>query len=204
MQTNVVARSDSMTTRPTIDPKPVQAAVAAAIREHATLFLVEGIVLLILGALAILLPPFATLAVTIIIGWILLASGLMGWITTLRARHAPGFWWSLVSALLATAAGLILLVSPAGGAISLTLLLIVFFTIEGIASIMYALEHRRELSGRWEWMLISGLIDLVLAAIILAGLPGSAAWALGVLVGINMIFGGAALIAIALHARQAA
>jgi uncharacterized membrane protein HdeD (DUF308 family) len=193
-----------MTSQPTTDPTQVQAAVAAAIREHSTLFLVEGIILLILGALAILLPPFATLAITIIIGWLLLASGLMGWITTFGARHAPGFWWSLVSALLATAAGLILLISPAGGAVSLTLLLIVFFAIEGAASIMYALEHRRELSGRWEWMLISGLIDLLLAAIILAGLPGTAAWALGVLVGVNMIFGGAALIAIALHARQAA
>jgi uncharacterized membrane protein HdeD (DUF308 family) len=193
-----------MTTQPTTDPNQVQAAVAAAIREHSTLFLVEGIILLVLGALAILLPPFATVFVTIIIGWILLASGLMGWITTLRARHAPGFWWSLVSALIATAAGLILLISPVGGAVSLTLLLIVFFAIEGAASVMYALEHRRELSGRWEWMLISGLIDLVLAGIILAGFPGTALWALGLLVGVNMIFGGAALIAIALHARRAA
>ncbi len=193
-----------MSTQPATDPSRLQAAVATAIREHATLFLIEGIILVVLGAVAILLPPFATLAVTIIIGWILLASGLMGWITTLGARHAPGFWWSLVSALLATVAGLILLLSPAGGAVSLTLLLIAFFAIEGAASIMYALEHRRQLSGRWEWMLISGLIDLALACIILAGLPGSAAWALGVLVGVNMIFGGAALIAIALHARRSA
>ena len=192
-----------MSTQHPIDARQVQVAVAEAVRQHATLFLIEGIILLVLGALAIVLPPFATLAVTIIIGWILLASGLMGWITTFRARHAPGFWWSLVSALLATAAGLVLLLQPAGGAVSLTLLLIAFFIIEGIASIMYALDHRSQLSGRWEWMLISGLIDLVLAAIIFTGLPGSAAWALGVLVGVNMIFGGAALIAMALHARQA-
>jgi uncharacterized membrane protein HdeD (DUF308 family) len=191
-----------MSTPHSTDPREIQAAVAGAIREHSTLFLVEGIVLLILGALAIMLPPFATLAVTIVIGWILLASGLMGWITTLGARGAPGFWWSLLSALLATVAGLILLLQPAGGAISLTLLLIAFFTIEGVVSIMYALEHRKELSGRWEWMLVSGIIDLVLAGIIFAGLPGTAAWALGVLVGVNMIFGGAALIAMAVHAKQ--
>jgi uncharacterized membrane protein HdeD (DUF308 family) len=67
---------------------------------------------------------------------------------------------------------------------------------------MYALEHQRELSGRWEWMLVSGIIDLVLAVIIFAGLPGTAAWALGLLVGINMVFGGVALAAIALHARS--
>jgi uncharacterized membrane protein HdeD (DUF308 family) len=87
------------------------------------------------------------------------------------------------------------------GVLSLTLILIVFFVIEGVASIMFALEHKRELSGRWGWMLVSGVIDLILAAIIFAGLPGTAAWALGLLVGINMIFGGSALIAMALHAR---
>jgi len=78
----------------------------------------------------------------------------------------------------------------------------VFFVIEGVASIMFALEHKRELSGRWGWMLASGIIDLILATIILTGLPGTAAWAIGLLVGINMVFGGSALIAMALHARD--
>jgi uncharacterized membrane protein HdeD (DUF308 family) len=84
------------------------------------------------------------------------------------------------------------------------LVLIAFFVIEGVASIMFALEHRRELSGRWGWMLASGIIDLILATIILAGLPGTAAWAIGLLVGTNMVFGGTALIAMALHAREIA
>ncbi len=193
-----------MSTQEPADPNQIRAAVAGAVREHSTFFLVEGIVLLVLGVLAILLPPFATLAVTIIFGWIFLVSGMIGWVTTLGARGAPGFWWSLLSALLATAAGLVLLVQPAGGALSLTLLLIAFFAIEGVVSILYALEHRRELSGRWEWMLTSGIIDLVLAGIIFAGLPGTAAWALGVLVGVNLIFGGMALTAMALHARRSA
>jgi uncharacterized membrane protein HdeD (DUF308 family) len=96
----------------------------------------------------------------------------------------------------------VLLVWPLRGVLSLTLILIVFFVIEGVASIMFALEHKRELSGRWGWMLASGVIDLILAAIIFAGLPGTAAWALGLLVGINMLFGGSALIAMALYARE--
>ena len=95
-----------------------------------------------------------------------------------------------------------LLLWPLSGVLSLTLVLIVFFVIEGVASIMFALEHKRELSGRWGWMLASGIVDLILAAIILAGLPGTAAWAIGLLVGINMVFGGSALIAMALHARD--
>jgi uncharacterized membrane protein HdeD (DUF308 family) len=151
----------------------------------------------------IFLPLFATITITIILGWIFLASGIIGLLTTLGARGVPGFWWSLVSALIAIGAGIVLLVEPIAGALSLTLVLIVFFVIEGGASIMYALEHRRELSGRWEWMLFSGGVDLVLAGIIFAGLPATAGWAIGLLVGINMIMGGVALVAIAVHARSA-
>ena len=181
---------------------PLRVDAARSIRKHWLLFVVEGIVLVILGLLAVLLPPLATLGVTIFLGWLFLVSGTMGLIATFWARHAPGFWWSLLSAVLGTAVGLVLLVSPASGAVSLTLVLSVFFAVEGIASIMYALDHRQQLSGRWGFMLFSGLIDLILAAMILIGLPGTAAWAIGLLVGINMIFGGSALIAMGLHARN--
>jgi uncharacterized membrane protein HdeD (DUF308 family) len=119
-------------------------------------------------------------------------------------RHAPGFWWSLLSAIIAIAAGLALLAWPITGSLSLTLVLIAFFVVEGIASIMYAIEHRNQLTGRWGWMLASGIIDLILAGIILAGLPGTAEWALGLLVGINLLFGGTAMIGMALAARHPA
>ena len=69
---------------------------------------------------------------------------------------------------------------------------------------MYAVDHRRQLTGSWGWMLVSGIIDIILAGIILAGLPETAVWALGLLVGINMLFGGGAMIAMALAARQPA
>jgi uncharacterized membrane protein HdeD (DUF308 family) len=189
-----------MSTNPS-EMSQLQSAIAQSIREHWVLFLIEGIVLVVLGILAIIVPPLATITFTLFLGWLFLISGIMGLITTFWARHAPGFWWSLLSAVLAIAAGIVLLVWPISGAISLTLLLIVFFIIEGVLSIMYALEHKKELSGRWGWMLASGIIDLILAGIILIGLPGTAAWALGLLVGINMLFGGSALIAMALHAR---
>jgi uncharacterized membrane protein HdeD (DUF308 family) len=179
----------------------LQSALAQAVREHWKLFLIEGIVLVVLGILAILIPMAASITVTIILGWLFLVSGVVGLVTTFWARQAPGFWWSLVSAVLATAAGIVLLLWPVSGVISLTLLLIVFFIIEGVASIMYAFEHKKDLSSRWIWMLVSGIIDLILAGLIWSGLPGTAAWALGLLVGINMLFGGTSLIAMALHAR---
>jgi uncharacterized membrane protein HdeD (DUF308 family) len=177
-------------------------AVAQAVRDHWVLFLIEGIVLVVLGVLAILVPMVASIAVAILIGWLFFISGVVGLITTFMMRNAPGFWWSLLSAVLGIVAGIILFGWPILGAISLTLVMTAFFVIEGVASIMYALEHKKDLTGRWTWMLGSGIVDLLLAAIILAGLPGTAVWALGLLVGINMLFGGTSLIAMALHARS--
>jgi len=178
-------------------------AIKSALHTHWVLFLIEGLVLVLLGAIAIVVPPLATLTYTILIGWVFLISGAVGLVTTFWMRHAPGFWWSLLSAVIAILAGLLLLGWPVTGALSLTLVLTAFFIVEGIASIMYAIEHRNQLSGRWGWMLLSGIVDLILAAIIIAGLPGTAAWALGLLVGINMLFGGAAMIGMALAARHA-
>jgi uncharacterized membrane protein HdeD (DUF308 family) len=183
------------------DFSSAQRAVADAMREHWGLFLVEGIILVLLGLLAIVIPPLATLWVTIVIGWLFLISGVVGLVTTFRAKGAPGFWWSLVSAVIAVAAGLALLIKPISGAVSLTFVLIAFFIIEGVASIMYGIEHRKEASSRAGWIIASGIIDLILAAIIFSDLPGSAAWAIGLLVGINMVFGGTSLIAMALAAR---
>jgi uncharacterized membrane protein HdeD (DUF308 family) len=182
----------------------IQRAVANALHQHWKLYLVEGIVLVALGLIAILVPPIATLAVTLLFGWLFLISGVVGLVTTFYMRHAPGFWWSLISAALGVLVGAMLLAQPAQGALSLTLVLAVFFVIEGVASIMFALDHKRELSGRWGMVLVSGIVDLVLAVMIIAGLPSTAAWAIGLLVGINMVFGGTALIGMALHARNAA
>lgn len=181
-----------------------QRAAAAALHEHWVFFLVEGVVLLVLGATAIVLAPLATVAVTILIGWLVLVSGVVGLFNSIWMREAPGFWWSLASALLAIVVGILLLASPTGGAVSLTIVLSAFFIVEGAVSIMFALDHRRELTGRWAWMIVSGIIDLILGGMIFAGLPSTAAWAIGLLVGINMVFGGAALIGMALAARHAA
>jgi len=188
----------------TTDVERVAAAVSATIHKHWVLFLVEGILLTVLGMLAILLPAVASLAATLIFGWILLLSGGMGLVTTIRARHAPGFGWSLLSALIGLVAGVLLLARPVLGTLSLTAVLIAFLVAEGVVSVFYATEHRKGFSAGWGWMLASGLLDLVLAVILLAGLPGTAVWALGVLLGVNMIVGGAALISMALQARPPA
>jgi uncharacterized membrane protein HdeD (DUF308 family) len=179
----------------------LEGAVVQSVRDHWVLFLVEGLILVVLGLAAIVVPAIATLAVAIFLGWLFLIAGIVGLVTTFMMRNAPGFWWSLLSALVSIAAGVVLVGWPVSGAVSLTLVLILFFILEGVATIMFAIDHRRQLSGRWGFMLASGIIDLLLAAIILAGLPETAAWAIGLLVGINLIFGGSAMLAMALYAR---
>jgi uncharacterized membrane protein HdeD (DUF308 family) len=183
------------------DVNNLQSKVSAAVREHWKAFLFEGILLVILGLAAMIVPPLASLAVTIFLGWLFLISGIAGLLLTFWARQLPGFWWSLISAVLAIVAGFILLTRPVQGTLTLTIVVGAYFLAEGVATIMYALEHRRELSQRWSWLLVAGLMDIVIAGIIIAGLPGSALWAIGLLVGINLLFGGATLIGVALAAH---
>jgi uncharacterized membrane protein HdeD (DUF308 family) len=182
----------------------LQSKMSAAVREHWKAFLFEGILLVILGLAAIIVPPLASLAVTIFLGWMFLVSGIAGLVLTFWARHMPGFWWSLVSAVLAIGAGIILLARPVQGTLTLTIVVGAYFLAEGVTTIMYALEHRRELSERWSWLLVAGLMDILIAFLIISGLPGSSLWAIGLLVGINLLLGGAALIGMALAARNSA
>ncbi len=181
----------------------LQDRIRAAIQLHWKAFLIEGIVLVVLGLAAIIVPALASLAITIFLGWLFLVSGVVGLAMTFWARQMPGFWWSLLSALLALGAGIVLLARPVQGTLTLTIVVGAYFLAEGVFTIMYALAHRRELSERWGWLLASGAVDLILAGIIIAGLPGSALWAIGLLVGFDMAFGGISLIGMALAARDA-
>jgi uncharacterized membrane protein HdeD (DUF308 family) len=185
------------------DITKLRSEVSAAVAAHWKAFLIEGILLVILGLAAMIVPPLASLAVTIFLGWMFLISGVAGLALTFWARQMPGFWWSLISAVLAVGAGIILLARPMQGVLTLTIVVGAYFLAEGVATIMYALEHRRELSERWSWMLFAGILDILIAAMIITGLPGSAEWAIGLLVGINLLFGGASLIGMALAARKA-
>lgn len=167
------------------------------------IFLTEGIILSLLGLIAIIVPLFAGLITTVFLGWLFLVAGIVGLISTFRTRRAPGFGWSLLSALVAMLAGAALLWNPLQGLITLTFILTSFFILDGIFVIILAIAHRRELSGKWEWMLVNGILDLIIAGIILSGLPGTLAWALGLLLGIDLLFAGASLVAMALAARTA-
>src|SRR5262249_35210460 len=111
----------------TINPLGTQGGSAAnvkSIHDHWALFLTEGVLLVIFGAAVIVVPPFATLAVTIFLGWLFLISGISGFVITLMERQAAGFWWALLSAILAIVVGGLLLWKPLEGIVSLTIVLI--------------------------------------------------------------------------------
>jgi uncharacterized membrane protein HdeD (DUF308 family) len=173
------------------------------IKQHWKLFLIEGIVLILLGIAAVVVPILASLAIAIFLGWLFLVGGIVGLVAAISARRAPGFWWALASSIVTIIAGLFLVGWPIGGTISLTVVLAAYLFADGIASMLFAYEHRGEMSSRWGWLFVNGAIDLLLAGLIVWLLPFSAFWVLGIIIGLDFMFGGAALIAMALESRHA-
>lgn len=186
-----------------LDPKRtagLQRAFASIIYAHWKFFLIQGLVMMGLGLLAAALPQFATIAVEILVGWLVFIGGAFRVFSVLRSRNVPSFWLSLIAALLAVTLGLILILQPLEGVVTLTMILLVLFIVEGIIAILIAFDFRRH-QHNWGWILVSGIVDLFLAYLIWRGWPGTAAWAIGLLVGVNMFFLGLSLTMTALAAR---
>jgi uncharacterized membrane protein HdeD (DUF308 family) len=175
------------------------------LRKHSTWFIIYGVVLVVLGVVAILLPGIATLAVELMVGWLLLFGGVFGLIAVFSSgRSAPGFWWDLITAILAILAGLSLLIVPLAGMLTLTLILAIYLLASGATQVIQAIQYRTRIPSAWAWVLISGLVNVALGLIIVFGLPGTAVWVLGLLVGINLVMTGAAVITAAVCVRRMA
>ena len=143
-----------------IDMRHTEAGITKSLGAHWKFFLIEGIVLVILGLIAVCVPPLATVTVELLIGWLILLSGVLGLVMTFQTRGSPGFGWSLLSAVVGIAAGVVLLLWPLSGVLTLTVMLTAFLTVEGVVSIMYAMAHRRETTSRWQMMLLSGIVEI--------------------------------------------
>jgi uncharacterized membrane protein HdeD (DUF308 family) len=179
-----------------------QRGIGETLRAHWRLFLFQGVIMIGLGVLAIAAPVWATLAVDVYVGWLFLISGVIGLVAMFSTRSVPGFLWTFVTALLSVAVGALLLWRPVEGVVSLTIVLTAFFITEGIFQAVAALIYRDGMPGSWGWLLVSGLADLALAAIIIMGWPGTVVWILGLLVGINLLTSGWAVVMVALGARE--
>jgi uncharacterized membrane protein HdeD (DUF308 family) len=164
--------------------------------------LILGIVFVVLGFLAIILPVIASFVVTSFIGWLLVIGGVLYGYHAFRMRGGWNIAATLLLAVLTLASGIILLILPLAGMITLTMFLAAYFIVAGILKAIYAFQHRRSLG--WGWALVSGLISIALGLLIASGLPGTALWALGVIFGVDLIFYGWALIFLQSKMKQAA
>jgi len=176
--------------------------IKESIRLHWGLFTAQGVIMVLLGIAAVIWPQISSIAVDVYVGWLLLLSGVVGLATMFFAPNATGFLWSLLTGALALFAGVLLLWHPVEGVVSLTLVLVAFFIAEGVSQIAAAFAYRSAFPESWGWMLVSGIADLVLAGVIIAGWPGSLSWALGLIVGVNLVTSGLAIVMVAVAARN--
>ena len=170
------------------------------VKRYSLWYLIQGALLVVAGFLAIIYPILSSVAVIIMLGWLLIISGVAQGISLVGARHVPHFWLQLISVILAFLIGFLFLRDPAQGLLTVTLLLIVFFMIEGISKIVFALTIRP--FPYWGWVLASGLIGVLLSLVLWASLPVTALWLVGLLLGIQLISVGGALARLAWQVRR--
>lgn len=187
---------------------PMDAAAAAlreamreTVKRYSFWYLIQGVLLVVAGVLALIYPFIASVAIVFLLGWILIVSGVLQGIGLIGASNVPHYWLQLISAVLAILIGVLLLRSPDSGLLIMTVLLIVYFMVEGIAKVIFALTIRP--FPNWGWVLGSGLVGILLALILWANMPLTAEWVLGLMLGVLLVCEGAALTYLAWHVRSA-
>jgi uncharacterized membrane protein HdeD (DUF308 family) len=174
-------------------------AMRDAVKRYSLWYLVEGLLLIAAGVLAIVYPIFSSTAVIVLLGWLLVISGLVQALSLISARHVPHFWLQLISICLAMLIGFLFLRDPEQGLATITLLLIVFFMMEGISKVVFALTIRP--FPNWGWVLASGMVGIVLSVVLWTYLPVTSVWLLGFLLGMNLISIGSAIAYLAWQVR---
>ena len=170
------------------------------VKRHSAWHLVQSALMILAGVLALIFPAISSVALVFYLGWLLIISGVLQGISLIDAHNVPHFWIQLLSVVLFVVVGMLLLRNPEAGLLSLTLLLIVFFMVEGFSKVIFSLTIRP--FPNWGWILASGIVGILLSFFLLARTPVTAPWLLGVLLGIQLISEGAALGNLAWRARQ--
>lgn len=183
-----------------IELKRLQQQMLNYFQTHWKLFFAEGIFFILLGACAVLIPQFFTVAIVIFLGWIILLGGAVQIMRALVFSGMPGFGSWLFMGILQIVVGYLFIAEPVAGILTLTMLMALFFALEGIAKISLAFMMRP--LANWGLLLFSGITALVFALIISISLSETSQWLLGLFLGINMIFLGWSLVKISLHHKQ--
>ena len=173
---------------------------AGEIRESATWSIVLSVLMILSGALAMVLPPIAGLAVTVMFGWLLIFTGALHLAFAWRGRGAGTVLGELAVAALYGAIGVYILARPVAGLASLTLAIAAYLVAKGVFEGAIAFKLR-PLPGTG-WLLFDAILTVVVAALIASAWPASAAWAVGLLVGIAMISSGVARLMASVAVRR--
>jgi uncharacterized membrane protein HdeD (DUF308 family) len=171
------------------------------LHDHWKAYTIQGVIEIIIGILAILAPFAATLATTIFFGWLFLIGGVVGVVSVIRDREAPGFWANLALAVLCAVLGIMFLVNPLSRAVTLTWIMATFFILSGVFNNAIARAFTAS-TGRVWGVVISGILDIALARMLIIGLPMTAVWAIGLFVGISFLTSGFSVLFAALDARN--
>jgi uncharacterized membrane protein HdeD (DUF308 family) len=164
-------------------------------------FLALGIVLILAGLASIAFPLLSSIAAKLVLGWLFLIGGVMMIVHAFQAPGWGGFIWEVIVGVLYVAVGGYLAFFPLSGLLTLTILLAALFIAEGVFETIMAFRVRPH--EGWVWLLLSGIAALAVGVIIAMGLPESSVWAIGLLVGINLLFSGWSYIFLALAGRRA-
>lgn len=164
-------------------------------------FLALGIVLILAGIAAIAFPLLSSIAAKLVLGWLFIIGGVMMIVHAFQAPGWSGFLWELLIGILYAVVGGYLAFFPLSGLLTLTVLIAALFIAEGIFEAIMAFRVRPH--EGWVWLLLSGIAALAVGVIIAMGLPESAVWAIGLLVGINLLFSGWSYVFLALAGRRA-
>ncbi len=173
---------------------------AATISENRTWFFILGILLIVLGAVAIAFPFLTTIATKIFVGWLFLIGGIVQIVHAFSTKGWSEFFLNLLMGVLFLIAGAWLAFFPLTGIVTLTIFLAAMFAIQGIIEISMALRMRPD--DGWGWMLFAGIVALAVGIMIVMDLPSSAAWAIGLLVGINLLMTGVAYLFLPMAASR--
>lgn len=160
-----------------------------------------GALVALLGVVAILTPLVTSVGLSLLLGVLLLVGALLHVAQAFYAGGLRKSMWQVVLAALYGLAGVSLLVNPLLGLVTLTVLLIAFFAVEGIAEVIVGIQMRAE--PQWLWVVASGVVSLLLAGLLFARLPSSALWAVGLLFGINLLSTGVAMMLVGNIGRKA-
>lgn len=176
--------------------------LSSQVKTGTTGSLVLGVLMIVLGFAAISLPLATSLAFAFWIGWLLVGNSIVTLIYAVQTRQEGGFILKLLLFALYLGAGLLLIINPLEGVLTLTLLLGGFLIAEGVSELLLAFQLR-SLSSNWRWVLLNAIVTLLIGIVILAEWPLNSPWVVGTLVGVSFITSGFSRVMLSLAIRNA-